>query len=54
MRSGSPGLLAVRARRSSEMFLMFSLRKDGKSDGLTARSVGAYRLPGSLVGDERL
>lgn len=49
MRSGSPGLSAVRARRPSEMFLMFSLRQDGKADGLTARSVGAYRLPGSLV-----
>ena len=49
MRSGSPGQPVVRARRPSEMFLMFSLRPDGKADGLTARSVGAYRLPGSLV-----
>jgi CHAT domain-containing protein len=49
MRSGSAGMPVVRARRSSEMFLMFSLRQDGKADGLTARSVGAYRLPGSLV-----
>jgi CHAT domain-containing protein/tetratricopeptide (TPR) repeat protein len=49
MRSGSPGMSAVRARRPSEMFLMFSLRQDGKADGLTARSVGAYRLRGSLV-----
>jgi CHAT domain-containing protein len=31
------------------MFLMFSWKRDGTADGLTARSVGAYRLPGSLV-----
>ena len=49
MRSGGPGTSSVRAQRSSEMFLMFSLRPDGQADGLTARSVGAYQLPGSLV-----
>ncbi len=49
MRSGRSGLAPVRARRSSEMFLMLSLRPDGRADGLTARSVGAYRLPGSLI-----
>ena len=49
MRSGRSGQSPVRAQRSSEMFLMFSLRPDGKADGLTVRSVGAYRLPGSLV-----
>jgi len=49
MRSGAQGMSAVRARRPSEMFLMFSMRPDGQSDGLTARSVDAYRLPGSLV-----
>ena len=46
---GPPGQSAVRAKRPSEMFLMFSLRPDGQADGLTARSVGAYRLPGSVV-----
>lgn len=49
MRSGSPGMSAVRALRPSEMFLMFSMRPDGEADGLTARSVDAYRLQGSLV-----
>jgi len=28
---------------------MLSLRPDGRADGLTARSVGAFTLPGSLV-----
>jgi CHAT domain-containing protein len=49
MRSGRSAQSQVRAQRPSEMFLMFSLRPDGGADGLTARSVGAYRLPGSLV-----
>ncbi|MGD0000419.1 MAG: CHAT domain-containing protein [Bryobacteraceae bacterium] len=40
---------AVVVRRPSEMFLMLSLRPDGRADGLTARSVGAFTLPGSLV-----
>jgi CHAT domain-containing protein len=49
MRNGRSLQSQVRAQRPSEMFLMFSLRPDGQADGLTARSVGAYRLPGSLV-----
>jgi len=49
MRSGRAPQSQVRAQRPTEMFLMFSLRPDGRADGLTARSVGAYRLPGSLV-----
>lgn len=49
LRSDNPGRALVRARRPSEMFLMLSMRPDGRADGLTARSVGAYRLPGSLV-----
>ncbi|MDR3719277.1 MAG: CHAT domain-containing protein [Bryobacteraceae bacterium] len=49
MRNGGSLQSQVRAQRPSEMFLMFSLRPDGQADGLTARSVGAYRLPGSLV-----
>ena len=49
MRSGHSGQSPVRAQRSSEMFLMFSLRPDGRADGLTMRSVGAYSVPGSLV-----
>lgn len=40
---------AAVVRRPAEMFLMLSLRPDGRADGLTARSVGAFRLPGSLV-----
>jgi CHAT domain-containing protein len=49
MRSGRSPQSQVRAQRPSEMFLMFSLRPDGRADGLTARSVGGYRVPGSLV-----
>ena len=49
LRNGRAPQAAVRAQRPAEMFLMFSMRPDGRADGLTARSVGAYRLPGSLV-----
>lgn len=49
MRGGRSGLAPVRAQRPSEMFLMLSMRPDGKADGLTARSLAAYRLPGTLI-----
>jgi CHAT domain-containing protein/tetratricopeptide (TPR) repeat protein len=47
---GAPaGQAGAVVRRPAEMFLMLSLRPDGRADGLTARSVGAFTLPGSLV-----
>ena len=49
MPGGPTDQSAVVVRRPSEMFLMLSLRPDGRADGLTARSVGAFALPGSLV-----
>ena len=42
MPGGPTDQSAVVVRRPSEMFLMLSLRPDGRADGLTARSVGAF------------
>jgi CHAT domain-containing protein len=39
----------VVVRRPAEMYLLLSMRPDGQPDGLTARSVAAFRLPGTLV-----